>query len=165
MTTFELAQFLVQIITALALLLTLYVYYRQLRTMAGQLEASRSANSAQNILSLVTFLQAPDVRMSREVMRIKLAKKSFDRWTDDERSDASRVCSTYDVAAILVRLGLVPIRPIVETWGHSIRHCYEVATPLILEMQRPENSGSTYWDDFGWLNEQVINAGIAKADA
>ena len=49
-------------------------------------------------------------------------------------------------------------KPFVENWGPSIRHCYEVTKPLIQEMQKPENSGPTYWDDFIWLYEQVPKA-------
>jgi len=155
-TPFELAQFVVQLVGVFALLLTLLVYYKQLRTMAVQLQVVQNASSAQNILALTNFLQAPEVRAARETVRVRLAKKHFKFWTDDERREASRVCSTYDVAGIIIKLGLVPPEPLVENWGPSIRHCYEVTKPLIVEMQKPENSGPTYWDDFGWLYQQVM---------
>jgi hypothetical protein len=155
MTPYEIAQLVVQVVGVTALLLTLCVYYRQLRTMGAQLHAARDAASAQNILALTNFLQAPEVRAAREVVRSRLPNKMFANWTEDERREAARVCSTYDVAAIIVRLKLVPPEPFVENWGPSIRHCYEVTEPLIEEMQKPENSGPTYWDDFGWLYEKV----------
>lgn len=113
-----------------------------------QLKVDRGASSAQNILALTNFLQAPEVRSARETVRTKLVNKEYTLWDDAERSEASMVCSTYDVAAIIIKLGLVPSQPFVENWGQSIRHCYEVTKALIDEMQKPENSGPTYWDDF-----------------
>jgi hypothetical protein len=154
MTPFEKAQLVVQIIGVIALILTLYIYYRQLRTMGAQLQAAQRASSAQNILALTSFLQAPEVRAARETVRVRLPNKNYGEWSEDERRDAARVCSTYDVAGIIVRLGLVPPETFVDNWGPSIRHCYEVLKPLILEMQKPENSGPGYWDDFGWLYQQ-----------
>ncbi len=155
MTCFEKSQLAIQVVGVVALLVTLYVYYRQMRTMGAQLQAAREASSAQNILSLTNFLQAPEVREARETVRVKLPNKEFRAWSNDERRDASRVCSTYDVAAIIIRMGLVPQEPFVDNWGSSIRHCYEITKPLIVELQKPENSGPTYWDDFGWLYQQV----------
>lgn len=156
MTAYDIAQLVIQAVTAAALLLTLYVYYRQMCTMAAQLQASRDGATAQNILALTNFLQAEEVRAAREIVRVTLANKNFSSWTPEERREASRVCSTYDVAAIIIRMGLVSREPFVENWGPSIRHCYEVTKPLVEEMQKPENSGPSYWDDFGWLNQQVV---------
>lgn len=92
MTSYEVAQLVVQIVAVGALLLTLYVYYRMLRTMSGQLEATRNGATAQNILALTNFLQAPEVRAAREIVRVDLSKKDFNFWTPDERREASRVC-------------------------------------------------------------------------
>jgi len=113
----------------------------------------RGASSAQNILALTNFLQAPEVRAAREVVRVRLSKELITDWTEDERREAARVCSTYDFAAIIVKLKLP--EPFVENWGPSIRHCYEVSKPLVDELQKLENSGPTYWDDFGWLYKEV----------
>ena len=66
---FAWVQLIVQIIGMTALILTLIVYYKQLRAMNEQLEASRQqlnatqrGSDAQNILALANFLQAEDVR-------------------------------------------------------------------------------------------------------
>lgn len=160
MTPYETAQIVIQSAAVVALLLTFYVYYRQLRTMGAQLQAAREASAAQNILALTNFLQASEVRAAREIVRARLSKKEFGNWNEEERREAARVCSTYDVAAIIIRMGLVPAKPFVENWGPSIRHCYEVTKPLIEEMQKPENSGPTYWNDFGWLYQQVVQGSV-----
>lgn len=73
MTPYEVTQFIIQSVTAAALLLTLYVYYRQMRTMAAQLQASREGATAQNILALTNLLQVEEVRVAREVVRVRLA--------------------------------------------------------------------------------------------
>jgi len=157
-TAYDIAQLVVQVVAVVALLLTFYVYYRQLRTMQEQLQAARHASSAQNILTLIHFLQAPEVRDARETVLARLSRKAFKEWTDMERRQASLVCSTYDAAAIIIRMGVVPPGPFVDNWGVSIRLCYQVTEPLIEEMQRPENCGPTYWDDFAWLYTQVPKA-------
>lgn len=156
LTPYEAIQLIVQVIGIVAIVLTLVVYYGQLRTMAAQLDAMRNASSAQNMLDVALFLQAPEVRASREVVRRRLSNKRYDSWNTEDKRDAARVCATYDAAAVIIRLGLTPLEPFVDNWGPSIRHCYQVTKPYIEELQRPENSGPRYWNDFGWLYEQVM---------
>ena len=161
MTMFEKGMLIVSTIGTIALLLTLYVYYRQLRTMRGQLDEMKHGAVAQNILAVASFIQDEEVRKSREVVRVTLSKKPYIDWSQDDKRDASRVCANYDVAAIIIRLGFVPRGPFLENWGPSIHHCFEVLKPYIEEMQKPENSGPQYWDDFVWLYEQT---NVKKAD-
>jgi hypothetical protein len=158
MSQIELAQLAVAAIGTGALVLTLWVYYQQLKAMQGQLETARSASTAQHVLALATFLQAEHVRDAREQVRVRLGSKAFLDWDHDDRRHASRVCSTYDVAAIVIRMGLVPAEPFVHNWGPSIIACYKIAKPLIDELQREENSGKTYWDDLDWLYKQAVLA-------
>ncbi len=144
----QVANLIIQTIISVAMVATFLVYYFQLRAM-------RSASAAQNILSLVTFLQAADVRIARGVVRKGLVNKPMSEWTADEVFHASLVCSSYDVAAILIRKGLVESETFLDNWGPSIEHCFDVLREYIQEMQKPENSGPNYWDDFVWLHEQV----------
>jgi len=143
--TYNFLNLILQIFIWMAMLATLWVYY-------GQLRAMRSGATGQNILSLVNFLQTPHVRESRTIVRQQLKGKSYDAWTPEEKRAADMVCSTYDVAAILIfQESLVPARPFVENWGASIRDCYEILLPHIQEMQRPDNSGTEYWKAFGQM--------------
>lgn len=121
-------------------------------------ESSRKSSAAQNILAVVTFLQAEDVRAARTIVRQDLRSIPMGEWSSLQRQAASRVCATYDVAAVLLREGLVPLRPFADNWGPSIKDCYLVLLPFIESMQSPENSGPRYWNDFGWLYEQVVRA-------
>jgi hypothetical protein len=155
MTTYELASIIVQAVTGFAILGTFFVYYFQLRTMQCQLNAVRDSSTAQNILEVVNFLQSNEVREARTIVRVELEKKDISEWSATDRQAASIVCANYDVAAVLLREELVPIEPFIDNWGPSIKHCYEVLLPYIREMQHPDRSGPSYWDDFGWLYEKV----------
>jgi hypothetical protein len=139
--TFNFWYLILQLLLWLATLGMLGIFYDQLR-------ASRAAATGQNILALVNFLQDPYVREARTIVRGKLKDKaSYMDWTREDKHAADIVCSTYDVAAILIfQERLVPAKPFVENWGASIRDCFEVLGPHIQEMQK--HSGSAYWDDF-----------------
>ena len=148
----EIANLAVQSSIWLVMIATFVVYALQLRAM-------RQSSKGQNILSLVNYLQAQDVREARRVVRTTLKEKASKSqpWNDSEEISASMVCSNYDGAAILLRSGVVPSKPFIENRGTSIRDCYEVLRPYIKRMQLPENSGPEYWDDFDWLYQQAKN--------
>lgn len=75
----------VQTITGIAIVLTFFVYFRQLRTM-------QKASLGQNLISLHHFLLDPDFRDARKVL-IGLNGKALANWTDDERQTAERACA------------------------------------------------------------------------
>ncbi len=105
---------ILQVLIWSAMIATFIVYFLQLRTM-------RRAAIGQNILSLVNFLQAPYVRDARTTVRTYLKNKPYSEWTDDEKREASLVCSSYDVVSILIfQQQLVPPAPFISNWGPSI---------------------------------------------
>lgn len=163
MTSYEVTSLIVQAVTGVAISATFAIYYFQLRTMQEQLASTRDASVAQNILAVVNFLQAEDVRAARTVVRQDLRSIPMPEWSTKQREAASRVCAAYDVAAVLLREGLVPLRPFTDNWGPSIKDCYHILLPFIESMQSPQNSGSRYWNDFGWLYEQVVKAHAGEA--
>lgn len=140
-----------QVLVAFAAVATVYVYYRQLKVMSGQLAAMRESARGQSSLSLVVFLQAPDVREARHVVRRVLSKKPITDWTAEERASASVVVANYDVAAALIRADVASVQMITANWGPSIRHCYEVLRPFILEQRALPGGSSRYWSNFEWL--------------
>lgn len=133
-----------------AMIATFIVYFRQLRAM-------QQGATGQNILSLVNFLQAPYVRDARTTVRTQLKAKPYAMWTENEKREASLVCSTYDAAAILIfQHRLVPADPFISNWGASIRNCYEICQEHIAEMQRHDNSGAEYWNNFAVLYHAAV---------
>jgi hypothetical protein len=153
MTEGERALLVVQVITTFIIALTQIVYFFQLITM-------RRGSQAQNILALVSFLQEESIRSARRTVRATLRERKWPKWKnqDELRRDVDKVCSSYDVVAIIVRKGLVPKDIIIDNWGPSVIDCYETVEPYIQEMRRPENSGPRYWDDFTWLYEESKGA-------
>lgn len=145
-----------QVVTNTFLLLTFIVYFLQWRTMRGQLKAAheqlrvaQGEISAQNLFSLITFLQEPEARDARAWVLQRLQGRSFDAWQEQDKNFASRVCSKYDVVGLLVREGMVPKRPVLASWGPSIRNSHAILEPFIRSMQGKH--GPTYWDNFDWL--------------
>lgn len=116
--------------------------------------AMRRGSTAQNIISVVQYIQDLDTRRARKHVIVNIGEKSFQAWDEQDRNSAATVCSSYDVVAILVKRELVPIDIIVENWGPSIKLCYPICRPYISEMRN--SAGSQYWDDFEWLYNQVI---------
>lgn len=131
--------------------------------MQGQLAAAQQSMNSQNLMTLVGFLQSEDVREARGVVIKSLRTKSLSDWDEADKRAASLACSSYDIAAIMIRLGGVPAKPITDNWAPSIRTCYEVVRPWIEEMQKPENAGPAYLDDFGWLYSKVRASATTSA--
>jgi hypothetical protein len=113
------------------------------------------SSRAQSGLSLVAFLQAPEVRAARHVVREVLSSKAVADWTSEERQCVSLVAANYDVAAALIRAGLAPIELIAANWGASIMRCHQVLKPFIDEQRSRSGGNPMYWSNFEWLNAQA----------
>jgi hypothetical protein len=128
------------------------------RSARRQLEATRRASEGQAVLSIVTFLQIPQVREARAIVRNMNRPSDWEsEWSKKEQNAVSLVCSSYDAAAMLITSGLVEAEPFTTTWGPSIIACYDVCEPYVLSM-RERASGSTYWSSF----EAVARAASEK---
>jgi hypothetical protein len=158
MSCYEILSLVIQVVTAVALVLTFIVYARMLSTMRQQLRTAETASTAQNTLALAAFLQSEDVRLARAHVLTKLAKKPFAKWSKADRTLASRVCANYGTAAVVLRGNLIPLPPFIQGWGPSIRACFKILRPLIDDLRSPENFGPDYWQDFGWLHARALEA-------
>ncbi|WP_456318564.1 DUF4760 domain-containing protein [Hydrogenophaga taeniospiralis] len=152
---YELATLVLQVLVALATFGALFVYHRQLRVMSHQLLSMQEASRAQSGLSLVDFLQEPNVRKARHTVCAVLSQKPMEEWTSDEKDHASRVTANYDVAGALVRSGIAPVDLVAANWGPSIIHCYEVLEPWIDAHRNRLGARATYWSNFKWLYEEA----------
>jgi hypothetical protein len=119
--------------------------------MQAQLRAAREGVASQNLLSVIQFMQEEPTRQARERVIKQMSQLTREQWSEDDRRAADKVCSTYDVVAILLRNGFADSQPVAENWGPSIRQCFETLQPYIRELQKPENAGPSYWKDFEWL--------------
>ena len=159
MSILEKIQIIAQIISAVALVVTLTIYYLQLRTMGKQLAAMRQGTDAQHILSLMSFIESEEVRTARQLVYTRLHRKQVSDWTESELQAASRVCASFATIGRLLKSGIVPIEPIVEGWEPTLRRSYQILEPFILEMRKPENGGPQYWMGFDWLCSEFERLG------
>ncbi len=167
MADFEFIQTIIQGIVAVGIFATLWIYYHQFRIMEeqlqvmnGQLQSGTKASVAQNLLTIINFLQAEYVRDARTTVITRLDKIRFEDWNENLKYQAGVVCSTYDVTAIIIKQGLIPKEPIIDNWGRSILKSHSILQPYITEMQKPDQGGSKYWSNFEWLAEEVKKRNI-----
>jgi hypothetical protein len=140
--------------------LTFLVYLLQWRTMQRQLAAARDGIGAQNLFALIAFLQDADARDARAWVLQRLGEIDYSQWSEQDKTNASRVCSKYDAVGMFTRLKIVPLAPVVDSWGPSIRKCYLTLSPFVADMR--VKNGQAYWNDFEWL---FMHAGGAGSEA
>jgi hypothetical protein len=162
MDSYQRTQITVQIAAVAGLLITLYFQYRQLRLMGVQLDQVRQSTTAGHILSLLSMMETEDIRMARVLVHTHLSKKPFTTWTEEEIRAASKICTSYANAGTVLKSGLVPQGPIIESWGFSLRLTYEILEPFIRDMRQSEKIGSEYWKDFDWAYQQALAAEANK---
>ena len=162
MTPFQTTQIIVQAAGVAGLLITLYMQYRQLGLMGVQLEQVRQSTTAGHILSLLGIMESEDIRAARNIVDTRLYNKHFAEWEEEEVRAAAKICAAYANAGTVLKSGLVPPGPIIESWGHSLRFIYEILEPFIRDMQQAEKVGSAYWADFEWLYQRTLEAEAEK---
>ena len=64
------------------------------------------------------------------------------------------VVANYDVAAALLRSGLLSVELVTTNWGPSIKHCYAILEPFIEELRARPGGHEKYWCNFRWLRDQ-----------
>lgn len=135
-----------QVIATLFVGSTFIVNYFQLRTM-------NKASEAQSVLSLISFLNTSGNHLARKHVLSTLREKKYEDWDETDKAAASKVCSSYDTAGLLIRDGTVKGTPILTNWGPSILHCFMILSPFITDLRK--NMGNQYWDDFEWMHNQI----------
>jgi hypothetical protein len=155
MDTYQKTQIAVQIAGIAGLLITLYFQRRQLGLMSVNLAQVQQSATAGHILSLLSMMETEDIRLARLVVHTYLSRKPYTTWTDEEIRAASKICSAYANAGTVLRSGLVPPEPIIETWGFSLRATYEILEPFVRDMQQSEKVGPAYWADLDWVYQQA----------
>jgi hypothetical protein len=120
------------------------------------------AVASQNLLSLISFLQEEPTRQAREHVIKKLSKLPRAQWNEDDCHATDKVCSTYDIAAILLRNGFVDHKIVADNWGTSIKRCFEILWPYIQEKQMLNEGGPLYWNDFEWLYHKALSSRVIE---
>lgn len=104
-----------EIISTIVLLLTIAV-------MIWQNVIARRTMQSGNIMELIKFLQDEDTRKARGIVYDALRDQSLDFILADESRKwaATKVCTTYDIAGLLLRNGFTKKEIFLEGWGPSI---------------------------------------------
>jgi hypothetical protein len=119
-------------------------------------DALRTTVYAQVYTTAFNLLQA-EARNARRLI-FSLRAKPLDEWTEIERHQAEIVCYTYDHVGTMVRYDMLPIDIIIDSWGASLRHSWEILQPLINKYRQ---EGSELWDAYEYLVQQVyLHEGI-----
>lgn len=134
------------VITLLAGVATATIYFLQLRKMDQSIKA-------QNLVWLMQYLQAKDVRHARFVVTNQLSNKPVSQWSPEEREQAATACAPYGAAGVFIELGRVDKDIIVKYWGPSIWKISEACSDFIAE-QREQNGGQ-YWRGLETLRHLV----------
>ena len=151
-------QVIAQTLGVAGLLITLVINYRQFRIMNEQVHEVRRSTAAQHILTLLSFIESDEIRAALNLVFTTLHKKQFSHWTEAEQQAASKLCSSFSTAGTILQSGLVPLEPLIVGWEPSLRRCYQILTPFVREMQKPENAGPQYWAGFDWLHDRIVLA-------
>lgn len=109
-----------------------------------QLREIKKSRKVTTFISLSQFLQEKDTRKARGIL-IGASGKKFNDWSIEEIEAAEKVCSTYDVAGIMLSKKLIE-KDLLKEWRHSIIKSWEAAKPMIIEYRKIR--GKDYWDDF-----------------
>ena len=157
MTTFEIVKGIITAVGTGAIVGTLLIYFKQLKTMQRQLVSAQQASAAQNLLAFVNFIQAEDVRTARTIVIKHLDASKYKRWTAAQLRSADIVCSSYTIAGLILRAKLLDTKNVIKAWGPSIRKCYARLKPHIDVMR--EQAGPDYWEAFDWLVTQAEEVG------
>jgi hypothetical protein len=137
----------VQAVASLAMLLVLVIY-------RGQLNAMRDTAKAQNVQALFDLLTSPSTREALVRVREELRSKKFDDWSDEDKVLASRVCSVYNLSALMAQERLVSLDLVVDNWASSIVDCHQILAPFLAE--RRKNNFDTYWSGFSQMYHKAV---------
>ncbi|WP_459546674.1 DUF4760 domain-containing protein [Nocardia sp. X0981] len=68
---------------------------------------------------------------------------------------AEKVCHSYYCVGIMCRNGFIPTNVVADSWGDSLRTCWNGLQPLV-EKYRSERNPPQLWDEFPWLAERAV---------
>ena len=138
-----------EIISTLVLLLTIGV-------MIWQNVITRRASQSANVMELIKFLQDEDAHNARQMVYTILRDKplAFILEDDSRKSAVTKVCTTYDIAGLLLRNDFAKKEIFLESWGPSIIDCYQILYEFILH--RRGEIAHDFWCDFEWLYRQAV---------
>lgn len=101
-----------------------------------QLRAAANANKATNFFDLVSYLQRPEIREARS--KVLSLGADYSSWKDDQEAKkaAQQVASSFDIAAVAMKHGLIDAAVFSEPWKTSVLSTFVVLREFVADMQR-----------------------------
>jgi hypothetical protein len=137
----EVGSWISQIVVAVIALVAASIAYRQVKAFGA--------------LELVKFMQQDSIRKARWHVRTILANKPLSEWTDDDRRQASAVCSSFDLMGFLLRKKLAPRRAYITLYASTVQIMHHNVTEYLAHERDLSRNGPEFWKHFTWLNEQA----------
>lgn len=137
----EIASWASQILLVVIALVAAAIAYRQVKAFGA--------------LELVKFMQQEHIRKARLHVRTKLDGKAFSSWTDEDKSHASTVCSSFDLMGFLLQKKLAPRKAYIKLYAATIQRMHGDLADYVKYERSPSKNGPDFWMCFTWLNEQA----------
>ena len=129
------------LVASIVIIVTALIAVYQLREM-------KRATVAQAFSTILSQLQASEVREARKTL-IQINETDFSKWTPEQIQRAEIACNTYDCIAILLRRRVIDSKMVTAEWRTSITRCWEHAAPMVAAYRN--DRGIDFWNDFEWL--------------
>lgn len=120
-----------------------------------QVVEMRKTTYASAFKAVYDMLQDESLRQDRRFVMRHLRVREFASWSDEDIQRAERVCHSYDCVGIMCRSGFIPPDVVADSWGDSLRTCWNVLRPLV-EKYRVDRNAPELWDDFQWLARRAV---------
>lgn len=151
MPTLQWIQIGAQIATIITSLSVMIVFLRFVNDLKNQ--------RLQSLIYLHQYLSQDDFSIARRAIRTDLYRKQYSDWTDEDKSFANRVCSSYDQAGIMITGGIIDYNTakvlLKSSWGESICDQYEALKDYLDDKQTPTRTGREFFRHFGDLYEMT----------
>jgi hypothetical protein len=94
-----------------------------------QVVEMRKTTYASAFKAVYDMLQDESLRQNRRFVMRHLRIREFVSWSDEDIQRAERVCHSYDCVGIMCRSGFIPTDVVADSWGDSLRTCWNVVQP------------------------------------
>ena len=140
-----------------------------------QIKKNSDTQNTSSFFYLHNFLSSEALMVARKEVRTVLYGKPYEEWTEEDKSNANRVCASYDQAGILLNYGIIDNKTkklfLLSSWGKSILHQYEALAQFLDDRQspacaccinkkptceKPKCTGRAFFEHFTRLYEEVI---------
>jgi hypothetical protein len=136
------------IVASLGLIIAIVSLAREIRTQ-----------NLQSLFYLHQYLAQDEFSEARRLVRTHLFSRPYEKWSEGDRAQASKVCASYDQAGILIEAGILASDArdlfLRSSWGESICDQYEALGGFLSSRQTPKKTGAEFFHHFTSLYQRA----------